>query len=72
MNKIPIGDTWLYWYNREHRDNGFYQELEALERLIEMEKEFPIKGEQWLRESIKKKIILQCKIKSLKSGVVNE
>lgn len=70
MSKIPINDTWLYWYEREHRMNGFYQELEGLERLIEMEKEFPFKGQQWLRESIKKKIILQCKIKSLKGSVV--
>jgi hypothetical protein len=72
MSKIPINDAWLFWYKRERSKNGFAQELEALERLIQMEKDFPYKGEQWLREAIKKKIVLQLKIKSLEDGVANE
>jgi hypothetical protein len=69
MNKIAISEAWRFWFFRERTLKGFADELEALERLIKLEKELPYKGEGWLRESIKKKIILQLKIKSLESGV---
>jgi hypothetical protein len=71
MSKIPIDEYWTFWYFRELNIKGFIDELEALERLIQMEKEEPYKGERWLREAVKKKIILQLKIKSLESGVEN-
>ena len=71
MSKIPIDEYWTFWYFRERNIKGFIDELEALERVIQMEKEEPYKGERWMKEAVKKKIILQLKIKSLESGVAN-
>jgi hypothetical protein len=65
MSKIPIGEYWTFWYFRERNIKGFIDELEALERVIQMEREEPYKGEKWMKEAVKKKIILQLKIKSL-------
>jgi hypothetical protein len=71
MSKIPINEAWKFWYSNERHKKGFIDELEALERLIQMEKEEPYKGERWMKEAVKKKIILQLKIKSLEGDVAN-
>jgi ABC-type uncharacterized transport system ATPase component len=66
MSKITINENWTLWFKREKSKFGFLHELEGIERLIQMEREYPFRGEGWLREAIKKKMILKYKIQSLK------
>lgn len=71
MGKIEIAETWLEWLQRPKHINSYRHELEGIDRLIEMENSYPYKGDIMLKYMIKKKIILQCKIKLLEeSGVV--
>lgn len=73
MDAKGMSNAWLYWFNSTSNINGMKHEIELIDKLIEMEKQYPYKGEQTYKTMIRKKILLQSKIKLLeeKGSVVN-
>lgn len=70
VRSAKISRVWLYWFHSTKNINGMRHEIEGLDRLIEMEKEYPYKGEDIYKMMITKKIILQSKIRMLEEGSV--
>lgn len=62
---IQIEDAWVYWFKKEKSIHGLKEEMEALEITIKDEKDFPFKGDEWLRMQFKKRVMLWSKIKQL-------
>lgn len=70
MEKKEFSNVWLHWFKGTKSINGMRQEIEGLDRLIWMEKSYPYKGEDTYKMMIRKKILLQAKIRLLEEGVV--
>lgn len=70
VRSARISNIWLSWFNDTKNILGMEREIEALDRLIEMEKEYPYKGKSVYKMMITKKILLQSKIRRIGEGSV--
>jgi hypothetical protein len=62
-----IAKFWLTWFHYVKNVQALKGEIETLNRQIEMERQYPYKGEKALKVMIRKKILLQSKIRMLEA-----
>jgi hypothetical protein len=65
MAKKEPSKVWLWWFQASDNILGLKDEIEVINRQIEAEKEHHIRGEDVYKLMIRKKILLQSKIRLL-------
>jgi hypothetical protein len=57
--------VWLWWFQSTDNITGLKNELDGINALIKLEKKHPVRGEDIYKLMLRKKILLQSKIKLL-------
>jgi hypothetical protein len=65
MARKEPSNVWLWWFQATDNLEGLKDELGVMNRQIEAEKEHHIRGEDIYKLMIRKKILLQSKIRLL-------
>lgn len=66
MAKKEPSKVWLWWFQATDNLLGLEDELDVVDRQIKLEKEQNIRGEDVYKLMLRKKILLQSKIRLLK------
>lgn len=70
MDIQGASNVWLWWFKKNDDVQSMKNEIKILDDQLETEKQFPFKGDKFVKLTIRKKIMLQAKIRLLE-GVAN-